>query len=292
MKSNKLIGFHYGSSEKFGFNKGKFIINPIIEFNKANDNLLIIKKPIEKIKNTITEQEKIEIKGDTDILSIIENNLKKFEEKYSLDKSEESKAYKQALSYFVFQYKFKLLLEKGINKLFINDEEIKCYVIDTDWIKKWKLYLNYDEIIKYADKDYDYLINNKIIKIKSEHYPSNFNGNGIYGFYKKEMKLEDFKCIIDKNIYELFRNEFENFFFYRINTIISFCFVMKNLENIILLKDFVENNDKFFLSKIISNFPNILAVDIIVLFKENLNNEMKTMKINGEDIITGNISFH
>ena len=64
--------------------------------------------------------------------------MKKFEEKYSLGKSEESQAYKQALSYFVFQYKFKLLLEKGINKLFINDEEIKCYVIDTDWIKKWK----------------------------------------------------------------------------------------------------------------------------------------------------------
>ena len=50
IKNQKLIGVHYGSSEKFDLNKGILIIYSIIEFQKIKNNLLIIDKE-RKIKN-------------------------------------------------------------------------------------------------------------------------------------------------------------------------------------------------------------------------------------------------
>ena len=44
LKNNKLIGIHYGSSNKYEFNKGTLIIFPIIEFNKMNNYINIIRK--------------------------------------------------------------------------------------------------------------------------------------------------------------------------------------------------------------------------------------------------------
>ena len=44
LKNNKLIGIHYRSSNKYEFNKGTLIIYPIIEFNKMNKNINIIRK--------------------------------------------------------------------------------------------------------------------------------------------------------------------------------------------------------------------------------------------------------
>ena len=44
LENNKLIGIHYGASDKYEFNKGTFIIYPIIEFNKMYKNKNIIRK--------------------------------------------------------------------------------------------------------------------------------------------------------------------------------------------------------------------------------------------------------
>ena len=45
LKSNKVIGIHYGSSSyNFSFNFGTLILKPILEFQKISNNLLVIKK--------------------------------------------------------------------------------------------------------------------------------------------------------------------------------------------------------------------------------------------------------
>ena len=50
LENNKVIGVHYGSSNKFNYNKGKLIIFAIIEFYKMMSEKLIA---IERIKNEI-----------------------------------------------------------------------------------------------------------------------------------------------------------------------------------------------------------------------------------------------
>ena len=59
LKNNKLIGIHYGLSDKYDFNKGTLIIYAIIEFNKKENKLTEITNSMTK-KEPIIENPKIE----------------------------------------------------------------------------------------------------------------------------------------------------------------------------------------------------------------------------------------
>ena len=66
LKSNKVIGIHYGSfSHNFSFNFGTLILKPILEFQKISNNLLVInknnniKKNISNIENKNKNEKKI-----------------------------------------------------------------------------------------------------------------------------------------------------------------------------------------------------------------------------------------
>ena len=66
LKSNKVIGIHYGSSShNFSFNFGTLILKPILEFHKISNNLLVInknnniKKNISNIENKNKNEKKI-----------------------------------------------------------------------------------------------------------------------------------------------------------------------------------------------------------------------------------------
>ena len=86
INNQKLIGIHYGSSEHFEFNKGTLLIYAIIEFQKINNNLLIINKEekiIKKINNYIIGE--FDNKEDNQYIRIINsyeqmNREKKFYE--------------------------------------------------------------------------------------------------------------------------------------------------------------------------------------------------------------------
>ena len=52
INNQKLIGIHYGNSKNFDFNLGTLLIYSIIEFQKINNNLLIINKEGDIIENT------------------------------------------------------------------------------------------------------------------------------------------------------------------------------------------------------------------------------------------------
>lgn len=51
LQNNKLIGVHRGGYEISDLNNGTLIIYPIIEFNKMNNNLCIVKKNKENKEN-------------------------------------------------------------------------------------------------------------------------------------------------------------------------------------------------------------------------------------------------
>ena len=51
INNQKLIGIHYGCSKNYGFNKGTLLIYSIIEFEKINNNILLINKEEKYIEN-------------------------------------------------------------------------------------------------------------------------------------------------------------------------------------------------------------------------------------------------
>ena len=66
LKSNKVIGIHYGSSShNFSFNFGTLILKPILEFQKISNNLLVIKKNnIKKNISIVRGENKIKNKNN------------------------------------------------------------------------------------------------------------------------------------------------------------------------------------------------------------------------------------
>ena len=73
INNQKLIGIHYGSNDHFNFNKGTLIIYAIIEFEKINNNILIINKEGKIIENEINNYiiAEFDIKKDNKIIRII-----------------------------------------------------------------------------------------------------------------------------------------------------------------------------------------------------------------------------
>ena len=62
-------------------------------------------------------------------------------------------------------YKFHKNIESYFLEGFNNNgtkQRIILYFIDSKWIESWKLYTNYDEVVKNIDKGYENLIKEKI----------------------------------------------------------------------------------------------------------------------------------
>ena len=73
INNQKLIGIHYGSKDHFNFNKGTLIIYAIIEFEKINNNILIINKEGKIIENEINNYiiAQFDIKEENENIRII-----------------------------------------------------------------------------------------------------------------------------------------------------------------------------------------------------------------------------
>ena len=122
LKSNKVIGIHYGSSShNFQFNFGTLILKPILEFQEITNNFLVIKKnndskniPNKNISNKIENKLNPKINNinnniNNDIINKNKNNELKIDEKKE---------------YTVFE-KFENLLAMIIQKNEINNKDIE-----------------------------------------------------------------------------------------------------------------------------------------------------------------------
>ena len=129
LKSNKVIGIHYGSSShNFQFNFGTLILKPILEFQEITNNFLVIKKnndskniPNKNISNKIENKSNKEENNLNPKINNINNNINN--DIINKNKNNELKI-DEKKEYTVFE-KFENLLAMIIQKNEINNKDIE-----------------------------------------------------------------------------------------------------------------------------------------------------------------------
>lgn len=58
----------------------------------------------------------------------------------------------QIINYYIFHKKIDNIIKKGYNPLNAQANEISIYILNLQWIKKWKIYTNYEDVQKELDK--------------------------------------------------------------------------------------------------------------------------------------------
>ena len=138
--------------------------------------------------------------------------------------------YNQILEYYNFHKKIESYFLEGFNNNGSN-QRIILYFIDSNWIKSWKLYTNYDEVVNNIDKGYEYLIKEKILNKSGKYYPASLkSGNSRQLFLNKILyEIKDFDNIINQSTYELFYQNYAEF-------MDSYLFNMENIKGILYNK--------------------------------------------------------
>ena len=117
----------------------------------------------------------------------------------------------QILEYYNLHKQIKSYFIEGFN----NDADEKkyyLYFINSDLIKEWKMFINYDEIIKHID-DKDYLNKEIINNTNIELFPFYQNNNDdSYSIFLSKILLEvdDFECLVNKKFLDILDNSWFN----------------------------------------------------------------------------------
>ena len=108
--------------------------------------------------------------------------------------------FEEVWAYYDFHSEISKYFNEGIN-LEPNKYEQEIYFVDYNWIKAWKKYTNYDNVILMG-KDFNSLKENGLLQINKKNYPRNIeSGRASKIFLAKTVyKIEDFDCLIDKQL--------------------------------------------------------------------------------------------
>ena len=121
--------------------------------------------------------------------------------------------FKQLITYL----NFKILLKEKLSNPNTNNESLKeMYLIDKEWLKKWKWHIGYKEIkafhkkfkkkiMQIEEKEYDWI--EPVIKNNSQIFLTPLNNEKIYGNKNKFDILSEF-IIVNKECYSLFSLNF------------------------------------------------------------------------------------
>ena len=128
--------------------------------------------------------------------------------------------YKEVWAYYYFHSEISKYFNEGLN-LEPNGHEQEIYFVDYNWIKSWKKYTNYENVILMG-KDYKSLKENGLLEYGKENYPRNIESGraSIIFLAKIVYEIEDFDCLIDKATYDLFKRY--NNHYYITNIFISY----------------------------------------------------------------------
>ena len=125
--------------------------------------------------------------------------------KHIFGKDLSKQIFKEIWTYYEFHHDIDKYFVEGIN-LEPNNYEQEVYFVDYNWIKSWKKYTNYENVIT-MEKNYEFLKENgfleynekiKLRNLESGNAKSHFLNISVY-------KIEDFDCLIDKATYDLFK---------------------------------------------------------------------------------------
>ena len=119
--------------------------------------------------------------------------------------------YEQILNYYKFHQKIESYFKEGYNAE-ANFESQYFYFIDSNWIKSWKRYVNYQEVIK--NLEYGYEIINNILNNDDDFNFDYANNGRIEDIFLNKLlyKIEDFDCLIDFDLYSSFLDNYQTKF--------------------------------------------------------------------------------
>jgi hypothetical protein len=123
---------------------------------------------------------------------------------FSSDNSK--KIYDEIWAYFNFQSEINKYFNEGVN-LQKNNGEQEIYFVDYNWIKSWKKYTNYENVIGMGRDNYDFLKENGFLEYKEKpKFRNIWSGKSFKMFLRKTVyNKEDFDCLIDKKTFSYFK---------------------------------------------------------------------------------------
>jgi hypothetical protein len=133
-----------------------------------------------------------------------------YEEDYYESRKEITKKaiYEQVVEYYNFHEQLKKYFNEGIN-FDANKKKEKFFFVNSEWIRLWKHYVNYENAIKYIDR-YENFVEN--IEFNSDIEDFNYiinSGDSLYFFLSKTLlEIKDFDCLINEKTYNLFSEIF------------------------------------------------------------------------------------
>lgn len=168
----------------------------------------------------------------------------------------------QIINYYIFHKKIDNLIKKGENPIKSQTNEEYIYILNSQWIKKWKLYSNYDVIKTELDKIIDNdenslitklnercneLINDGTINNSTDYQPGTYDeyshldfGNTVLDL--QFIKEEVFEYFVDYKTFSSFFGIFEKIF--NFNNIINIKGIIKNQMFILMMNQ--KNKIKLF----------------------------------------------
>ena len=180
---------------------------------------------------------------------------------FFINKDDYENLLEEILEYYNFHNKIEsIFLDKNIHESKIKE---KLFFINSDWIKKWKFYTNYDEAIRNINlKDNESLFKKIILKNKN-YYPSDFAFENSNHFLNKTLlKEEDFESVVNEKLYNLFNSNYNNIF----SSIFNKIFKAEFIKAIYYKKMLVLLIDKY--------------KRIKVIYKGNLENNIELIQLN------------
>ena len=160
----------------------------------------------------------------------------------------------QIINYYIFHKKIDNIIKKGYNPLNAQANEISIYILNLQWIKKWKIYTNYEDVQKELDKiegndeksliiklneRCDKLINKGTINNSSIYQPGNNEEYNHLDFGNKVLDSQFFKdevleALVDEKTFISFFGIFEQIF--NFNNIINITGIIKDKIFILMMK--------------------------------------------------------
>jgi ubiquitin C-terminal hydrolase len=216
----------------------------------------------------------------------------------------------QIINYYIFHKKIDNIIKTGENPLNAQRNEITIYILNLQWIKKWKLYTNYEKVQKELDKINDNDENSLITKLNercdelikegiinnSEIYqPGNAEECNHLDFGNKVLDLKFFKdevleALVDETTFISFFGYMEQIFNFK--NIVYITGIIKNKIFILMMKQnkkmklfykgVIENETK--LIQLTAKFPNETIFNDYCQYYKNKNsytiiNKLKEMSL-------------
>jgi len=160
----------------------------------------------------------------------------------------------QIINYYIFHKKIENIIKKGKNPLNAQRNEISIYILNLQWIKKWKIYTNYEAVQKELDKikddnensliarlneRCDELINDGTINNSNNFQPDKYEEYNHLDFGNKVLDLQFFKdevleALVDDITFTSFFGYLEQIFNFK--NIINITGIIKSKIFILMMK--------------------------------------------------------